>query len=62
MAHPNPSKEFELLVDASGTVIGGVLQQNGQPIAYISRLLTVAEKNYVVHDQECLALIYALQK
>ena len=62
MAHPNPNKLFEIRIDASEKAIGGVLEQEGRPVAYISKVLNSAEQNYVTHEQEILALIIALQK
>lgn len=32
------------------------------PIAYKSHLMTPAERNYPVHEQELLAVVHALQK
>ncbi|GFV53937.1 retrovirus-related Pol polyprotein from transposon 412 [Trichonephila clavipes] len=53
---------FNLFTDASGVGIGAVLQQNQKPIAFASRTLNKAERNYTVTERECLALIWALNK
>ena len=55
-------KTFEVIVDACGQGIGGILQQDRHPIAYESRQLRVHEKNYPTHDLELLAVIHALKK
>lgn len=54
--------EIEIITDASDTGIGAVLLQNGQPIAYESRKLIPAEKNYSTTERELLAVVYAMQK
>ncbi|GFW03149.1 retrovirus-related Pol polyprotein from transposon 17.6 [Trichonephila clavipes] len=59
---PNFSEQFNLFTDASGVVIGAVLQQNQKPIAFASRTLNKAERNYTVTERECLAVIWALNK
>ncbi|GFT67941.1 transposon Tf2-6 polyprotein [Trichonephila clavipes] len=59
---PNFSEQFNLFTDASGVGIGAVLQQNQKPIAFASRTLNKAERNYTVTERECLALIWALNK
>jgi hypothetical protein len=56
-----------LFTDASGSGLGAALFQgkewkSASPIAYESHLMTPAEKNYPVHEQELLAVIHALQK
>lgn len=56
-----------LFTDASGSGIGAALFQgkewkSASPIAYDSHLMSPAEKNYPVHEQELLAVIHALQK
>jgi hypothetical protein len=56
-----------LFTDASGSGLGAALFQGANwkeasPIAYESHLMTPAERNYPVHEQELLAVIHALQK
>ncbi|GBM41814.1 Transposon Ty3-G Gag-Pol polyprotein [Araneus ventricosus] len=62
LVHPSSSASISLTVDASDTAIGGVLQQsssNGyQPLAFFSRKLSKAEKQYSAYDRELLA-VYA---
>ena len=54
------AKQFVLQTDASSQGVGAVLKQGGQVVAYASRVLTIAEKSYRVIQQECLAMVYAL--
>ena len=63
---PNIDDNFIVQSDASEYAIGGVLlQYEGDmklPIAYASRKLKAAEKNYSVIEKECLAIVWAIQK
>ena len=64
---PNWKKEFHVRVDASCIALGEVLTQVGggelvHPIAFGSRRLSKAEKNYSTTECEGLAMVYALQK
>ncbi|GFW10821.1 retrovirus-related Pol polyprotein from transposon 17.6 [Trichonephila clavipes] len=59
---PNFQEQFNLFTDASEVGIGSVLNQNHRPIAFASRILKKAERNYTVTERECLAVIWALNK
>ena len=56
---PDFTKPFEVRTDASCVGTGGVLMQDGKPVAYCSQKLSPAEKNYTTTEQELLALIHA---
>ncbi|GFV78002.1 retrovirus-related Pol polyprotein from transposon 17.6 [Trichonephila clavipes] len=59
---PNFTEQFNLFTNASGVGIGAVLNQNHRPIAFTSRTLNKAERNYTVTERECLVVIWALNK
>jgi len=63
---PDPKLPYVVTADASGFAVGATLSQdqgNGlQPIAYLSKKMLPAEKNYPVHEQELLAIICALRE
>ena len=50
LALPNFNEEFIIETDASGFGIGAVLQQNGHPIAYLSK--TLAPKHQALSTYE----------
>ena len=62
LAFYNPSKELVVENDACEYGIGSVLMQEGRPIAYASRSLTSAERNYAQIEKEMLAAVYGLEK
>lgn len=64
LQYPNFAKtnEFLLQTDASGSAIGSVLCNNdGRPVAYASRTLNKAEKNYPTIEKELLAIVWSVK-
>ena len=53
---------FTLCTDASSQGLGAVLEQSGHAVAYYSRSLSIAEHNYSVIEQECLAIVESLKR
>ena len=63
---PDLDKEMRVEADTSDFVIEGVLSmkckdEKWRPVAYISKLLNEAERNYEIHDKEMLAIIQCLE-
>jgi len=52
---------FEAICDASGFGLGAILQQDGRPVAFVSRKLLPSELNYTTTEQELLAVVHALK-
>jgi len=64
---PDLDKEMRVEADASEYATGGVLSmkcedKKWRPVAFISKLLNEAEKNYEIHNREMLAIIRCLNK
>lgn len=59
---PDPNGSFELESDASAIGLGAILRQDGINIAYISRSLTTAERNYGITERGVLAALWAMEK
>lgn len=58
---PDFTQPFEVHRDASNSAIGGVLVQEGHPVAFESRRLNDAERRYSVHKREMLAVVHCLR-
>lgn len=67
LINPDFSKKFFVHCDASDYGIGAVLVQldeNGseRPVAYMSKKLNTAQRNYSVTEKECLAAVEAVKR
>ena len=66
LAFPNFNKTFHLATDASKTGLGACLSQYDEdqklrPVGFAGRGFTKAEQNYNTTEQECLAIVWAVQ-
>jgi hypothetical protein len=64
LAHPNPHKQFNLEIDASGFMVGAVLLQKGDgkshPIMFYLATLNEAEQNYNIYNLELVTIMKML--
>jgi len=63
---PDLDKEMRVEADVSDFATGGVLSmkcddEKWRPVAYISKSLNEAERNYEIYDKEMLAIIWCLE-
>ena len=63
---PRRERKFRVETDALGHTIRGVLsqEQDGKwkPIAFLSRMMQPAERNYKIYDKKLLTIVEALVK
>ncbi|WVZ69420.1 LOW QUALITY PROTEIN: hypothetical protein U9M48_018208 [Paspalum notatum var. saurae] len=60
LALPDFQQTFVIETDASDKGIGAVLQQNGHPIAFVSRALGPKSSALSTYEKECLAILLAV--
>lgn len=58
---PDLNQPFQLITDASDYALGAILLQDGRPVAFESRKMTPAQRNYHTTDKELLAVVHALK-
>lgn len=60
---PNEWEPFQLWTDASDTALGGILEQNGQPVAFFSKNLTDFQAlSYSTYQKEAMSLVSCLRR
>ena len=62
LIYPNFNKRFDVHTDASDKQLGAVISQKGLPIAFYSRKLNPAQKNYTTTERELLAIVETLKE
>jgi len=62
LAKFDPSKDIVLRCDASPVGLGAVMEQDGQPVLFIAKTLSPAERGYAQVEREGLAVVWAVKR
>jgi hypothetical protein len=59
---PDFSRKFVIDTDACDTRVGAVLQQDGHPIAYMSKPLSPKNRGLSKYEKECIAILMVVEQ
>src|SRR5688572_2845014 len=62
LAYPDFSKPFDIHTDASLLQLGTCISQDGQPIAFYSQKLNLAQTQYTTTERELLSIVEVLKE
>ena len=67
LSYPEDDKPYLIEADSSGFALGAILSQKKEdgkyhPIAFLSKSLNSAERNYEIYDKEMLSIVRALEE
>ena len=62
LTYPDFNEPFDIHTDASDSQLGAVISQHGNPVAFYSRKLNKAQRNYTTTERELLAIVETLKE